>query len=161
MNESIIVAIIGGLCTAIPSLIATIVVNQKTMAVNEWIIDYDNIYYVGEDGKKRTGTQTIDGTEYHFDEDGLMQRGWIKDETGWKIYNLDSNGRMRYSTWINADAQPEIGMPAGMYNLCPDGAVQMNGWAESVTPGIYWYVRPNDGYFDINNPDCWSTKKLW
>jgi peptidoglycan hydrolase CwlO-like protein len=39
MNESIIVAIIGGLCTAIPSLIATIVVNQKTMAVNEYRIN--------------------------------------------------------------------------------------------------------------------------
>lgn len=39
MNESIIVAIIGGLCTAIPSLIATIFVNQKTMAVNEYRIN--------------------------------------------------------------------------------------------------------------------------
>lgn len=39
MNESIIVAIIGGLCTAIPSLIATIAVNQKTMAVNEYRIN--------------------------------------------------------------------------------------------------------------------------
>lgn len=93
---------------------------------------------------------------YHFDEDGLMQRGWIKDETGWKIYNLDSNGRMRYSTWINADAQPEIGMPAGMYNLCPDGAVQMNGWAESVTPGIWWFCNPDTGLFERNNPGSWS-----
>ena len=32
-----------------------------TMAVNEWIIDYGMIYYVGEDGKKFTGSQTIDG----------------------------------------------------------------------------------------------------
>nr|DAY98646.1 MAG TPA: hemolysin [Caudoviricetes sp.] len=39
MNESIIVAIIGGLCTAIPSLIATIVVNKKTMAINEYRIN--------------------------------------------------------------------------------------------------------------------------
>ena len=48
-----------------------------TMAVNEWIIDYGMIYYVGEDGKKFTGSQTIDGVAYQFDEDGVLVSGLI------------------------------------------------------------------------------------
>ena len=46
------------------------------MAVNEWIIDYGMIYYVGEDGKKFTGSQTIDGVAYQFDEDGVLVSGF-------------------------------------------------------------------------------------
>lgn len=94
---------------------------------------------------------------YHFDKDGKMQRGWIKDETGWKIYNLDSNGRMRHDMWINAEANEELGMPTGIYHLLSDGAAQMNGWAESVTEGIYWFCAPNSGVFDASNPANWAT----
>lgn len=94
---------------------------------------------------------------YHFDKDGKMQRGWIKDETGWKIYNLDSNGRMRHDMWINAEANEELGMPTGIYHLLSDGAAQMNGWAESITEGIYWFCAPNSGVFDASNPANWAT----
>lgn len=94
---------------------------------------------------------------YHFDKDGKMQRGWIKDKTGWKIYNLDSNGRMRHDMWINAEANEELGMPTGIYHLLSDGAAQMNGWAESVTEGIYWFCAPNSGVFDASNPANWAT----
>ena len=100
----------------------------------------------------------IEGTVwYHMGTDGLMQRGWIKDETGWKIYYLDSNGRMYHSIWINAAAQPKLGMPAGMYNLCSDGAVQMNGWAKSIQQGIWWFCEPDTGWFNQNNPSSWSS----
>lgn len=98
---------------------------------------------------------------YHMAADGKMERGWIKDESGWKLYNLDSNGRMRKNMWINADAQEQLGMQAGIYHLLDDGAVQMNGWSESVTPGIYWYCNAGTGYFDVNNPSSWSNAKLW
>lgn len=94
---------------------------------------------------------------YHFDKDGKMQRGWIKDESGWKIYNLDSNGRMRHDMWINAEANEELGMPTGIYHLLSDGAAQMNGWAESITEGIYWFCAPNSGVFDASNPANWAT----
>ena len=94
---------------------------------------------------------------YHFDKDGKMQRGWIKDESGWKIYNLDSNGRMRHDMWINAEANDELGMPTGIYHLLSDGAAQMNGWAESITEGIYWFCAPNSGVFDASNPANWAT----
>ena len=97
---------------------------------------------------------------YHFDADGKMQTGWITDETGWKVYNLDSNGRMRYDMWINmADSQD--GRPAGLYHLNSDGSVQMNGWAESITQGIWWHCRPGDGWCNSTDPSCWASQKLW
>lgn len=100
---------------------------------------------------------TVGKVWYHIGTDGLMQRGWIKDETGWKIYYLDSNGRMCHSIWANASSQPALGMPAGMYNLCSDGAVQMNGWAESPEAGVWWFCNPDTGWFDRDNPASWSS----
>ena len=98
---------------------------------------------------------------YHFGSDGLMQRGWIVDETGWKIYLLDSNGRMMHSQWVNAPAQESLNRPAGIYRLTDDGAVQMNGWAESVTPGIYWFCNAGNGLFEQDNPASWGSEKLF
>lgn len=126
-----------------------------------------SVWYYFIDGVRVTGwfqDMEDNGNWYYLKETrpalGSMQTGWITDSTGWKHYYLDTNGRMLRSQWVKTDSDSSFG-PAGFYYLTDDGAVQMNGWAESVTPGIYWYVRPNDGYFDINNPDCWSTKKLW
>lgn len=39
MSEAIIVALIGGICTAIPSLIATVVINNKSIAVMQYKIE--------------------------------------------------------------------------------------------------------------------------
>lgn len=38
MTEAVIIALVSGLCTAIPSLIATFTVNKKTMTVLEYRI---------------------------------------------------------------------------------------------------------------------------
>lgn len=133
---------------------------------NGWTKDMGHWYYF-VDGVAQTGwfqDMEDDGNWYYLKETkpgrGVMQTGWITDSTGWKRYYLDTNGRMRHSQWIHTTENSFYG-PAGYYYLTDDGAVQMNGWAESVTPGIYWYVRPTDGWFDINNSGCWSTQKLW
>lgn len=86
-----------------------------------------------------------------------METGWIVDESGWKTYYLDANGRMAHSQWIRAEEDNALGIPAGIYHLTADGAVQTNGWAESPTPGVYWYLRPGDGLFEAYNPACWSS----
>lgn len=39
MSDAIIIALIGGVCTAIPSLIATIIINNKSTAVMQYKID--------------------------------------------------------------------------------------------------------------------------
>lgn len=107
--------------------------------------------------KAKPGWKYIDDAWYHFQNSGFMEEGWIVDETGWKTYYLDSNGRMAHSQWIQAEADNDLGMPAGIYHLTADGAVQMNGWAESPTPGVYWYLRAGDGLFEADNPACWSS----
>ena len=95
---------------------------------------------------------------YHFGSDGLMQRGWIVDETGWKIYLLDSNGRMMHSQWVNAPEQESLNRPAGMYKLTGDGAVQMNGWATSVdNENIEWFCNAGNGLFEVDNPASWRV----
>ena len=98
---------------------------------------------------------------YHMNAQGLMDRGWIIDESGWKVYLLDSNGRMMHSQWVNAPASEELNRPAGLYKLTEDGAVQMNGWAESVTPGIYWFCNAGTGLFEVDNPASWGSEKLF
>ena len=95
---------------------------------------------------------------YHFGSDGLMQRGWIVDETGWKIYLLDSNGRMMHSQWVNAPAQESLNRPAGIYRLTDDGAVQMNGWATSIdNENIEWFCNAGNGLFEVDNPASWRV----
>lgn len=107
-----------------------------------------------------TGGKTGD-VWYHMGADGLMQRGWIVDESGWKVYLLDTNGRMMHSQWVNAPEQLSLGRPAGLYHLQSDGAVQMNGWAESVTGGVYWFCNPGSGLFEKENPASWGNQKLF
>ena len=87
-----------------------------------------------------------------------MQRGWIVDETGWKVYLLDSNGRMMHSQWVNAPAQESLNRPAGLYKLTDDGAVQMNGWAKSVdNENIEWFCNAGNGLFEVDNPASWRV----
>lgn len=125
---------------------------------------YNWYYYV--DGEAVTNNWvSVDenGTKvwYHFDKDGKMQRGWIKDETGWKLYYLDANGRMYHDTWANANANEALNMPEGMYYLQSDGSAQMNGWAKA--PGnteAWWYCAAGTGVF-INVPENWASEKLW
>ena len=45
------------------------------MARNEWIEDYHKWYYLGLDGVPVTGARTLDGTEYRFDENGVLLSG--------------------------------------------------------------------------------------
>lgn len=157
-----------------------------------WHEDSKGTFYL-EDGERLTGWQKIGGekSDYHFGEDGylttgwfqdmddngnwyylsmendsygLMQRGWITDETGWKVYYLDSNGRMLKDKWIEAresdmtETSPVVS--GGLYKLGSDGAVQMNGWAESVTPGIWWFCLPHTGLFAKEDAPSWSAKDL-
>lgn len=125
-----------------------------TQVMNGWVSVQEEDPYNGN----QIGT-----VWYHIGANGnpgQMDTGWIADETGWKHYYLDTNGRMIHDTWANANAQPAIHMPAGLYYLQHDGSVQMNGWA--LFDGSAWlYCRPGDGLADVGNPDNWASEKLW
>lgn len=125
--------------------------NSGAMTENKWIVieepDPYNNNKVGE-------------VWYRVDENGKMQTGWISDpEAPWKIYLLDTNGRMMHSDWVNAPENQELNRPAGMYYLTDDGAVQMNGWTLAKNSNsVYWYCNPGTGLFESGNPNSWAGK---
>ena len=43
-----------------------------SLYTNAWYSDYNNSYYYGEDAKRSTGLQTIDGIQYLFDASGTL-----------------------------------------------------------------------------------------
>ena len=76
------------------------------MAVNEWIVDYGVTYYVGEDGRKYTGTRTIDGQTCIFDADGALISNTII--TGLRILMARRTSSMRQEICSKAaGTQPE------------------------------------------------------
>lgn len=128
--------------------------NSGAMAENKWIsIEEPDPY---NDNK-------VGDVWYRVDEDGKMQTGWISDpEVPWKIYLLDTNGRMMHSNWVNAPENQELNRPAGMYYLTDDGAVQMNGWTLAKgSDSVWWFCNPGTGLFEKDNPNSWAGKKLW
>lgn len=80
---------------------------------NDFVVSRGNTYYLGADGNKVTGWQTIGGATYCFDQKGMMQKGWQKKDeeryymnengaalTGWQklndaVYYFDSAGKMQ------------------------------------------------------------------
>ena len=53
-----------------------------------WAKNDDGQFLYYKDGKAVTGTQTIDGVKYYFNNNGTLKTGWIKDDTGnWHFYS--------------------------------------------------------------------------
>lgn len=75
-----------------------------TMATNEWVVDYGIAYYVGEDGRKYTGTRMIDGKSFTFDQDGKLVSGptGLHYISG-RAYIFDQYGNMQKSGRYVAD----------------------------------------------------------
>ena len=43
-----------------------------------WVMQYDQYYYRVFHNKNVTGWQDIEGSRYFFDEEGVMQTGWLE-----------------------------------------------------------------------------------
>ena len=53
-----------------------------------WAKNDDGQFLYYKDGKVATGTQTIEGVKYYFNDNGTLKTGWIKDDTGnWHFYS--------------------------------------------------------------------------
>ena len=58
------------------------------------------LYY--KDGKALTGTQTIDGVKYFFNNNGTLKTGWVKDGVNWLYY---SDNLMLAGKWLEIDGK--------------------------------------------------------
>ena len=130
-----------------------------------WLDLEDGRYYLGTDGVRQTGWQTILGQRYYFGTDGVMHTGWLEQDagmmylnehgnphTGWlkltdHTYYLDENGIMqtgwlelagnRY--YLGASGEMTIGwleLEEGKYHFGSDG-IPLTGWRE-IDGNVYY-----------------------
>lgn len=122
-----------------------------------WKEDEKGWRYYKNDGSLATGTQNIDGEKYQFDDQGYMQTGWQKDDSGkWNYFDKES-GAAKKNQWITDDeygrkyyvkndgtmADNEIVEIDGKkYFFQKDGPLGINKWIES---GGNWYHTDASG----------------
>lgn len=122
-----------------------------------WKEDEKGWRYYKNDGTLATGTQNIDGEKYQFDNQGYMQTGWQKDDSGkWNYFDKES-GAAKKNQWITDDengrkyyvkndgtmADNEIVEINGKkYFFQKDGPLGINKWIES---GGNWYRTDASG----------------
>ena len=74
--------------------------------------------------------EPVNGTWYHFDENGYMQTGWLNIGGAW--YYLNADGSMAKDTWI------------GTYYVDGSGSWVIEGWQNNGYG--WWYQRANGTY---------------
>ena len=100
-----------------------------------WHRDAGGRYYIGENGKRKTGFFTNkDGAVYYFDEDGYTITGWLELESG--KYWFTKKG-------IMAKGIKKI----GKYRYCfgEDGAM-LTGWQEDEKGSTYYFGEDGKAY---------------
>ncbi|WP_173060356.1 bifunctional 2',3'-cyclic-nucleotide 2'-phosphodiesterase/3'-nucleotidase [Neobacillus endophyticus] len=103
---------------------------------NKWIKDIDGLWYhFDEEGIMQTGWLQIDGKKYLLDEDGVMLTGWHKEAGKW--YYFDKvNGNMKIG-WAQVNGK--------WYYFGKTGVMQ-TGW---VKLGNKWYFLAKSGEMQI------------
>lgn len=122
-----------------------------------WKEDEKGWRYEKNDGSFATGTQTIDGKKYQFDDSGYMQTGWQKDDNGKWNYFDKTSGAALTNQWVTDDeygrkyyvksdgtmADNEIVTIDGkQYFFQKDGPLAINKWVDS---GGNWYRTDEKG----------------
>ena len=70
-------------------------------AAGGWVTKGGKTYYYGASGTYVTGLQTIDGNQYYFRSNGVLQKKrWITAENG-KRYYCSQNGTIAKDQWID------------------------------------------------------------
>lgn len=102
-------------------------------------------FYLGDDGIRRTGWQTVGGERYYLSSEGVMQTGW--QIIGEERYYLGDDGVM-HSGWLELDGvryyldedgalhQGWLELEEGKY-YCGENGIPMTGWLE-VDGGTYY-----------------------
>lgn len=122
-----------------------------------WKEDEKGWRYEKNDGSFATGTQTINGKKYQFDDSGYMQTGWQKDDNGKWNYFDKTSGAALTNQWVTDDeygrkyyvksdgtmADNEIVTIDGkQYFFQKDGPLAINKWVDS---GGNWYRTDEKG----------------
>lgn len=73
--------------------------NLNARAATGWVQIGDELAFINEDGSYATNTwQIIDGVEYHFNREGLMDTGWKNISN--VMYYFQPDGRMTVWDWV-------------------------------------------------------------
>lgn len=112
-----------------------------SIVTNAWVItsvpDEDNEddteptyhFYFANNGKKVTGSErTIAGKKYVFDERGVAQTEWVKDDDSWKYYGEDTTEDPYLRT--------------GWFQAVPDEDLHADSYNDGTT---YWYYANSNG----------------
>ena len=111
--------------------------NDGTIAKEEWVKQYDNWYYAGEDGNLKTGwfKYEKDGNWYYLNkETRKMETGWHQEETGdW--YYLDQTSGAMHEGWLKDNQDGK------WYYLNPGSGKMQLGWLHTED-GKWYYLNP-------------------
>ena len=114
-----------------------------------WLeLDYGT-YYLGDDGIRRTGWQTIGGKRYYLGDNGQMQTGWL--ELAGERHYLDENGVMQ-TGWLELEGE--------RYYLDENGKLH-SGWLET-SEGIYYLSEngiPATGWLEVDGNTYYLDEK--
>lgn len=91
-------------------------------------------YYFDENGAMQKGWLKYDNRWYYLGTDGLMQTGWLQT-TGGDSYFLDPLGGQMYTHWQYIDGQ--------WYYFHPDTGKLQHGWL--TTDGGQYYLQDDSG----------------
>ncbi|MBE6072098.1 MAG: starch-binding protein [Clostridium butyricum] len=118
------------------------IIKQKEMKPNGWLLTENNQWNYVENGDIIVGWKNITGKWYFMNNEGIMQKSWIKDNNMW--YYLDSGGAMK-TGWI----KDNYGL---WYHLGNDGAMN-TGWLKDID-GTWYFLNPSGvmqvGWKEIN-----------
>ncbi|NLK44345.1 MAG: hypothetical protein GX300_08130, partial [Tissierellia bacterium] len=92
-----------------------------------WTINDSGQWFYYKDGKKLTGTQTIDGMKYFFNKNGSLRTGWVKEGDNWRYYS----GNNATVGWMDIEDKT--------YYFTDNGLMVSDKWMEIESNWYYFY----------------------
>ncbi|MGY3724493.1 Putative cell wall binding repeat-containing protein [Granulicatella balaenopterae] len=124
------------------------------LALNQWIEDHGNWYYLKSDGKFAHDEWIAD---YYLNTDGrLASNQWIEMDNTW--YYIKEDGRLASNQWVKQDGHwyyinekgtYEANQWMGDYYLTSTGALALNQWIQDPNTNEWYYIG-SDGLIARN-----------
>ncbi len=132
-----------------------IVADFFTTGDNDW-------YYADENGNLVTGSQTINGQNLYFAEDGLQAKGVFVTDTAGNIHYYDANsGKLAVNTFVgdgddwyyfdeNGIAVTGVQVINGQHLYFADNGIQVKGEIVTDANGNRYYYDADSGEMAVN-----------